>query len=202
MERKVVRKGFQAVAGVDEVGRGALFGSVVAAAIILPLQYITGKCPEWIGEIDDSKVLSPARRLRLAKEIHSQARAVGIGWSTHEEIDRDNISNATLMAMERAVQALAVPPDFLLIDAVSLQGNDCPQMKLSQGDKKCVSIACASIVAKVLRDEMVIRLDRIFDGYSLAKNKGYGTREHYQMLKELGPSPFHRLSFNLKVKGK
>lgn len=199
VERKILRKGYQAVAGVDEAGRGSLFGAVVAAAVILPLLFLKGDSPVWIEEVDDSKVLSPPKRQRLAKEILREARAVGVGWSSHEEIDRYNISNAALMAMKRAVNMLAVPPDFLMIDACHLNGISCPQIKLSQGDKKSISIACASIVAKVLRDEMVIRLDRIFDGYSLAKNKGYGTPKHYQMLKELGPSPFHRLSFNLKV---
>lgn len=198
IEKEIANRGFKAIAGIDEVGRGALFGAVVAAAIILPLEEIKKKELEWVRGIDDSKRLSPSKREKLTQDILNHACSVGIGWATNYEIDQYNIYNSSLMAMRRAIKKLSIPPDFLLIDAFHLSGVNYPQLSLSQGDKKSISIACASIVAKVFRDRMIVSLSKVFKGYSLAQNKGYGTKKHYQGLKELGPTPFHRLTFNLK----
>jgi len=197
IEKRILRKGFKAIAGVDEAGRGALFGPVVAAAVILPDAIIKKNLPEWAKEIDDSKVLSPLKRKRVAKAIVTNATSVGIGLATNFEIDQKNIYWASISAMKKAVENMSVTPDFILVDGFSLNDVNYPQLGVSQGDKKSISIAAASIVAKVLRDEMMIRLDKVYEGYSLSKNKGYGTREHYRALREAGATYFHRQTFNL-----
>ncbi len=198
LETRILHKGFKSIAGVDEAGRGALFGPVVAAAVILPDRFILDRSPDWLEEIDDSKLLSSVKREMLAKEILSHAAAVGIGSATHREIDKNNIYWASLMAMRRAIQILTPHPEFLLVDGFRLNGVHYPQLSVPQGDKKSKTIAAASIVAKVFRDEMMNRLDKIYKGYALSRNKGYGTREHFKALKEKGPTPLHRRSFNLK----
>ena len=198
LETRILCKGFKAIAGVDEAGRGALFGPVVAAAVILPDRFILDRAPDWLGDIDDSKLLSSAKREMLSKEILSQATAVGIGSASPREIDRNNIYWASLMAMRRAIQKLTPNPEFLLVDGFRLNGVHYPQLSIPQGDKKSITIAAASIVAKVFRDEMMNRLDRVFEGYALSRNKGYGTKEHFNALNKRGPTPLHRRSFNLK----
>lgn len=200
IEKKVIKKGFKAIAGVDEVGRGALFGPVVSAAVILPYAEIRKNLLGWIGEVDDSKIISPSKRKRLAKAILTNAASIGVGLSTNSEIDEKNIYWASLAAMRRAVENMPTAPDFILVDGFNLNDVNYPQASVTKGDRKSISIAAASIVAKVLRDEMMIRLDRIFEGYSLSKNKGYGTKEHYEALRERGPTLFHRLTFNLRCK--
>lgn len=197
IEKKIMRKGFKAIAGVDEVGRGALFGPVVAAAVILPNAIMKRSLPRWAKEIDDSKVISPLKRKKVARAIIRNAASIGIGLATNFEIDRKNIYWASIDAMKKAVENMPITPDFILVDGFSLNDVNYPQLGIPQGDKKSISIAAASIVAKVLRDEMLIRLDRIYEGYSLSKNKGYGTREHYKALKEAGATYFHRQTFNL-----
>ena len=177
IEREIIKKGFKSIAGVDEVGRGALFGPVVSSAVIFPDTAIRQDLSGWIEEINDSKLLSPNKRKRLAKAILTNAVSVGIGLSTNSEIDQKNVFWASINAMRRAVENLSITP---------------------KGDKKCISIAAASIVAKVLRDDMMIHLDRVYNGYALSKNKGYGTKEHYRALTKLGPTLFHRRTFNLK----
>lgn len=198
IEKKIMRKGFKAIAGVDEVGRGALFGPVVAAAVILPTAIMKRSLPKWAKEIDDSKVISPLKRKRVARAIIRNAASIGVGLATNFEIDRKNIYWASIDAMKKAVENMPITPDFILVDGFSLNDVNYPQLGIPQGDKKSISIAAASIVAKVLRDEMLIRLDRIYEGYSLSKNKGYGTREHYKALKEAGATYFHRQTFNLE----
>ncbi len=193
----MIKKGYKFIAGVDEVGRGALFGPVVAAAVILSEQLQGQRLSGWIREIDDSKVLSHERRKKLAKMILANAASVGVGLATNLEIDRENIYWASLKAMKRAVENLNIVPDFVLVDGFSLNNVNYPQKIVPQGDKKSTSIAAASIVAKVLRDEMMVRLDKIFEGYALSKNKGYGTRDHFRAIREKGPTLFHRHSFNL-----
>ncbi len=197
IEKKIMRKGFKAIAGVDEVGRGALFGPVVAAAVILPNAIMKRSLPRWAKEIDDSKVISPLKRKRVARAIIRNAASIGVGLATNFEIDRKNIYWASIDAMKKAVENMPITPDFILVDGFSLNDVNYPQLGIPQGDKKSISIAAASIVAKVLRDEMLVRLDRIYEGYSLSKNKGYGTREHYKALKEAGATYFHRQTFNL-----
>lgn len=200
IERRFLRKGFHFIAGVDEVGRGALFGPVIAVALVLPPSIIKGKTPAWLKETNDSKLLSPAKRRKLARLILAQAESLGIGISSNIEVDEKNIYWASLEAMRRAVENMPLKPDILLIDGFRLKDVPYLQKGIPQGDRRCISIAAASIVAKVLRDEMMVLMDEVFGGYNLAKNKGYGTEEHYQALKKLGHTSFHRMSFDLKLK--
>jgi len=197
IERNFLDLGYKTIAGVDEAGRGALFGPVMASAVVMPLSTIRKELAAGMEEVNDSKVLSPGKRKKLIEIILKEAASVGIGLATNLEIDRENIYWASLNAMKRAVQDLSVSPDMLLIDGFRLKDVNYRQVCLPRGDCKSISIAAASIVAKVIRDEMMILFDRIYRGYSLGKNKGYGTEEHYQALKEKGPTPLHRFSFYL-----
>jgi ribonuclease HII len=196
-EKHYLEQGCTLIAGVDEAGRGALFGPVVCSSVILPISFMRGRGPQEIEEIDDSKALSPRKRERLARFILSEALSVGIGISCNEEIDRDNIYWACLKAMKRAVQRLSALPDVVLVDGYFLKDIGCACVRIPQGDRRSTSIAAASIVAKVLRDKMMVLLDNLYRGYALGKNKGYGTDEHYRALKKMGPTPFHRFSFHL-----
>ncbi|MEI9850590.1 MAG: ribonuclease HII [Sphingomonas sp.] len=186
-ERRFARLHKGPVAGVDEAGRGPLAGPVVAAAVVLD--------PRCIPEgIDDSKVLTAAKRARLCAELLACAR-VGVGMASVEEIDRLNIFWATMLAMSRAVEALGFRPAFVLVD-----GNRCPDWDhqshaVVRGDALCLSIAAASIVAKHRRDCMMEELDALHPGYGWASNKGYAARVHQQALRTLGPTPHHRRSF-------
>jgi ribonuclease HII len=200
IEKRILGRRFRAIAGVDEAGRGALFGPVVSAAVILPDELIRKRLSGWVREVDDSKVISPGKRWRLAKEILFHAVSVGVGLCSNIEIDEKNIYWASICAMKRAVESLSLKPDFILVDGFSLNDVKYPQIRVPKGDKKSISIAAASIVAKVLRDEMMILLDKMYGGYFLSKNKGYGTEEHYRALKEKGPTPLHRFTFNLRCK--
>ena len=202
LEREILKTGHKKIAGLDEVGRGALFGPVVAAAVIFQSSLVEEEANGYLLEINDSKLLSPLKRKRLAKAILTDAYSVGIGMATNLEIDQKNIYKASLEAMARAIINLPVTPDFLLVDGFCLNNVHYSQLKVPQGDKKSISIAAASIIAKVLRDEMMTHLDEIYEGYSLTKNKGYGTKEHYRSLEERGPTLFHRLTFNLGGSGR
>ena len=184
-------QGYQRIAGVDEVGRGALAGPVVAAAVILPCHIDA----PWLNQVKDSKQLSPARRQLLFHHIHEIAIAIGIGVASHEVIDTRGIIKATQLAMKLAIDQLLPPPESLLIDYMSLPEVPLPQKGIKEGDSLCFSIACASIIAKVTRDQLMIELDRTYPGYGLADHKGYGTKEHLACLRRLGPSPIHRRSF-------
>lgn len=197
LENGLVAQGYSTIAGVDEVGRGCLFGPVVAAAVVLPNILYRAHPGTWVSELDDSKKLSSSKRERLAREILDQAQSIGIGMASNEEIDTINIRLASFAAMRRAIQQLSVDVDFLLIDGFRLDDVEYPQMGVTKGDSLSSSIAAASIVAKVFRDMMMIQLDRIFTGYGIAQHKGYGTKMHREVLKKLGPTPFHRLSFCL-----
>lgn len=176
------------ICGVDEVGRGPLAGPVVACAVVLPKD-----CR--ILYINDSKKLSEKKRELLHKEIMEQALSVGIGMADHRRIDEINILQATYEAMRQALEALAVVPEVLLNDAVTIPEVAIPQVPIVKGDAKSISIAAASIVAKVTRDHWMVEMDARYPGYHFAKNKGYGTKEHIQALKELGPCPIHRRTF-------
>jgi ribonuclease HII len=176
------------VAGVDEVGRGALCGPVVAAAVVLGQGF---PC----DGLDDSKRLTPRQREALAVRIRESARAVGVGIVDHSEIDRINILRATLQAMRQAVRALPVEPDLLLIDALRVPDLDVEQLPIVKGDAQSASIAAASIVAKVTRDALMREFDTAHPGYDLAHNMGYGSEEHRLALRRLGPSPIHRRTF-------
>ncbi|MBN1272803.1 MAG: ribonuclease HII [Candidatus Aminicenantes bacterium] len=197
IEREAVRFGYNKIAGVDEVGRGALFGPVTAAAVIFPESTISGKTPAWMDEINDSKLLSPKKRERLAEAIFLSAYSVGIGFASNSEIDQRNIYFASLDAMSRAVKNCCRQPDFLLVDGFNLNSVHYKQKRIPKGDRKSLSIAAASIVAKVIRDDLICRMDPVFKGYCLSKNKGYGTKDHFKGLKDLGVTALHRKSFNL-----
>lgn len=182
------------IAGVDEVGRGALFGMVVTAAVILPKTAIID-CQNW--GIKDSKKLSAHRRELLVPQIQQAAIAYNIGIATVAEIDDLNILQATLLAMRRAIMGLAITPELCLIDGnKSIPDLDIPQQTLIKGEDKSISIAAASILAKVLRDRLTIELAEIYPMYHLAKNKGYGTAQHLMAIEKYGITPEHRQSFS------
>jgi ribonuclease HII len=197
LEKKLFRGGFRLVAGVDEVGRGSLFGPVAAAAVILPLEWLLRRPPSWAGAIDDSKLLSPARRANLATAILREAAGVGIGLASAAEIDSLNILRATHLAMVRAVESLPGAPDMLLVDGFPIKDVMYRQMGILKGDRKSRSIAAASIVAKVFRDGLMRVFADLYEGYGLDRNKGYGTEEHIRSLKDKGPTGLHRTSFKL-----
>jgi ribonuclease HII len=186
-ERDGWKQGYLSIAGVDEVGIGSLFGPVVAAAVILDRA-------RPIRGLNDSKQLTPEAREDLSEKIRGSALAWAVGMVEAAEIDRINIYQAALLAMKKAVLALSVPPDFLLVDARRL-ALEIPQTSIIKGDAQSVSIAAASIVAKVERDAMMCEWDRVFPQYGLASHKGYPTPEHKKALRELGPTPLHRNSY-------
>lgn len=187
-EYERAQKNASYICGIDEVGRGPLCGPVVAAAVILPKD-----CE--ILYVNDSKQLSASKREQLYEEIQKQAVSIGIGLSTAQTIDQINILQATYEAMREAVSKLSVVPDVLLNDAVIIPGLPMKQVKIIKGDEKSISIAAASIIAKVTRDRMMEEYDKLYPGYGFASNKGYGSREHIEALKKLGPCPIHRKTF-------
>jgi ribonuclease HII len=190
-ERSLWLQGLDLVAGVDEVGRGPLAGPVVAGAVIL-----SPNCDfRWLLHVRDSKQLSPSNRRELAAYIWRDALAVGVGFVPHTAIDRIGIAEATRQAMLRAVGELHRPPQYLIIDALSLPACSLPHKGIIDGDARCTSIAAASIVAKVARDRYMKGQDRRFPGYGFARNKGYATRQHLDALHCLGPCGLHRRSF-------
>ena len=176
------------VCGIDEVGRGPFAGPVVACAVILPAN-------SNILYLNDSKKLSEKKREELYDVIMKEAVAVGIGMRDAARIDEINILQATYEAMREAIANLKVKPDVLLNDAVTIPGVDIKQVPIIKGDAKSVSIAAASIVAKVTRDRMMVEYDKEYPGFDLASNKGYGTQKHIDALKIQGPTPIHRRSF-------
>ena len=189
LERAARKNGALRIAGLDEVGRGPMFGPVVAAAVILaPTKRFDG--------LTDSKKLSEKKRLELDVEIRAQAVAWAIAAVDSETIDRINIRQASLLAMRLAVEQLALSPDYLLIDGVDTIDWPCQQQSVIQGDGTSFSIAAASVLAKVYRDRLLIELDQQFPGYGLASHKGYCSQVHLEALARLGPTPLHRKSFN------
>lgn len=200
MEEEGYSEGFQCVAGLDEVGRGPLAGPVVAAAVVLPREF---KYPD----IKDSKLLSPKQRLAVAPVIRELALSWSIGIVEVEEIDRINILKASLLAMAHALKGLARVPDYLLIDGTHkipgefLEPSDSVasaqplQRPIVKGDRRCVSIAAASILAKIARDQIMVELDKDYPGYGFGQHKGYGSAAHLAALRRLGPSAVHRRSF-------
>jgi ribonuclease HII len=193
-ERRWWRQGYQRVAGLDEVGRGAWAGPVVAAAVILPPDQ--PRLSAALRGVTDSKQLTPRQRERLAEVIGSAALAVGVGGAGAGEVDRDGLIAATRAAMERAIALLAVPPDALLVDALDLAPVvPLPQQAIVYGDSRSLSIAAASIIAKVARDRWMVGLDARYPGYGFARHKGYGTAGHCAALAQLGVSHAHRRSY-------
>ena len=187
-ERGCWAAGYALVAGIDEVGRGPLAGPVVAAAVILPQE-----CK--IEGVNDSKKLSAKKREELYDVILEKAVAYGIGIVSNERIDEINILQATYEAMRQAIGNLSVKPDLLLNDAVTIPKVEIPQVPIIKGDAKSISIAAASIIAKVYRDRLMVQYDDIFPGYGFAGNKGYGSQAHMDAIRTLGPTPIHRRSF-------
>jgi ribonuclease HII len=190
-ETALRHQGYNLVAGIDEVGRGALMGPVMAAAVIMP-EKVKGR---WKSRVRDSKQLTSKAREFLFDFIIEAAVTYGIGSSSNNEIDAVGIAKATRLAMIRAVKQLVPQPQFLLIDYVRLKESCCPQKGIIHGDSLCFSIACASIIAKVTRDHLVIEMDKEYPGYGFAAHKGYGTEEHLACLQINGPCPLHRRSF-------
>lgn len=187
-ESKAHAEGYATVCGIDEAGRGPLCGPVVAAACILPPGLV-------IEKLNDSKKLSPKRRDELFDIIKENALSFSVASASVEEIDGLNILGATLLAMRRAVAGLTLKPDYLLVDGNVFRGFGIPGESVISGDALSPSIAAASILAKVTRDRMCSELDEKFPGYGIAKNKGYGTKDHIEALFRLGPSPCHRKKF-------
>jgi ribonuclease HII len=187
-EEMAYRQGYRLVAGVDEAGRGALAGPVVAAAVVLPRGLL-------IPGVDDSKKLTPAKREQLYDVIVAQALAVGVGYGDHQLIDEINILQATLVAMREAVSGLSTPPDYLLIDGISRPAVNIHLKTIKKGDSASLSIAAASIVAKVTRDRLMCEYDATYPGYGLAAHKGYGCASHLDAIAGLGPSAIHRKTF-------
>ncbi|MYH63657.1 MAG: ribonuclease HII [Caldilineaceae bacterium SB0675_bin_29] len=192
-ERKLWRAGFARVAGLDEAGRGALAGPVVAGAVILPAN--SRRAGLW-AEVQDSQLLSPPRRQELADRIREQAAAWSLGEASAAEIDAHGIAPVTRLAMRRAVQALSPSPDHLLLDWVQLKSLNLPQLSFTKGDLRIVSIAAASILAKVHRDRLLCQLHDQFPAYGFRSHKGYAARTHLAAIEKLGPCPAHRRSFS------
>jgi ribonuclease HII len=188
-EAQAWRAGVTRVAGLDEAGRGPLAGPVVAAAVVLdPQRRVRG--------VADSKLLSPERREELFALIHERAIAIGVGIVDHVTIDRVNILQATKRAMAEAILALAVAPELVITDFVSVPALTCPQRNIVDADARCATVAAASIVAKVTRDRLMLEADKQFPEYGFARHKGYGTADHLAALDRHGACPIHRRSFS------
>lgn len=190
-EETLLARGIRLIAGIDEVGRGSIAGPVVAAAVMLP----DNLSVPWLAEVRDSKLLNPVKREALADYIRKTAVSFGIGAISHRLIDTLGIVKASRLAMKLAIERLSPAPQYLLVDYLHLPEVQLPQKGIVDGDCKCFSIACASILAKVARDQMMVKLDRRYSGYRWAENKGYCTEAHLSGLSRLGPSPIHRRTF-------
>lgn len=191
-EKIAYSKGFNAVCGVDEAGRGPLAGPVCAAAVILPKGHI-------IKGVNDSKKLSEKKREMLFDVVKNEAISYSIAFASVEEIEEMNILNATMLAMKRAVEGLSVPADFAYIDGNRLPSLEIPSEYIIKGDARSMSVAAASILAKVSRDRLMLNYSAEYPQYQFEKHKGYGTKLHTDMIKEFGPSPIHRMSFLKKI---
>ena len=194
IQSQLVPQGVSIIAGLDEAGRGPLFGNVYAASVILPDGYI----PEGL---DDSKKLTEKKREKLYDIIIENAVSYGIGFCTPEEIDEINILNAAMLAMKRAVDNMEIKPQFLLVDGNTLRGFEQPAAAVVGGDRKIPAIAAASILAKVTRDRYCMEMDKVYPEYGLAGHKGYPTKAHYDAILQHGITPLHRKSFLKKLHG-
>jgi|SRR5665647_239487 len=187
-ENGAYQEGYKRVAGIDEVGRGCIAGPVAAAAVILPRDF-------FLAGVNDSKLLSEKKRLQMVVEIKREALAWSVVMISPQRIDQQNILLTTQEAMRTAVNELLPVPDFLLIDAVKIPDINIRQYPIIKGDSLSISIACASIIAKVERDQSMQAYDGMYPGYGFARHKGYATREHIIAVKNIGPTPIHRGSF-------
>ncbi|MBN2499950.1 MAG: ribonuclease HII [Anaerolineales bacterium] len=192
LESALWEHGVSAIAGIDEAGRGALAGPVAAGAVILPAE---PEIAEELHGVNDSKKMTPKQREIWAATIKETALAWGLGFASNQEIDEIGIIPATRLAAWRALEQLAIPPTFLLIDALLLPDHPLPQTSLLKGDARSLSIAAASVIAKVGRDGLMCDLDRKYPAYGLAAHKGYGTAFHRAVITEHGPCPLHRMTF-------
>jgi len=194
-EKAAVNSGFSCICGVDEAGRGPLAGPVCAAAVILPEGAV-------IEGLDDSKKLTEKKRERLYDIIKQTAVAYSVAYGTLEEIETVNILEATYLAMNRAIEGLTVKPDFALIDGNRVpRGIKIPCETVVKGDSKSMSVAAASVLAKVTRDRLMLEYDKKYPEYNFKKHKGYGTKEHTELIKQYGPCEIHRLSFLKNILG-
>ncbi len=189
-ERACIEKGYTLIAGIDEAGRGALAGPVVAAAVILPIN-----CK--IDGLKDSKKLTPGQRSSLFDEIYQIAISVGVGSVDNRQIERVNIFQATLLAMEQAIEQLIPKPDFLLVDGSKMPNVNTPGQAIPKGDNLSLSIAAASVIAKTTRDRLMIAFDEIYPNYGFEQHKGYPTKQHRQAIAKFGVSDIHRNTFKL-----
>ena len=187
-EEQAKAKGYQFIAGIDEAGRGPLAGPVVAAAVILPSQFD-------LPGLTDSKALSEKKREQLFPLIRQQALTVGIGVCSASEIDEYNILQSTLLAMQRSITRLSTRPDYLLIDGITPLPTEIAQLTLKKGDSRSLSVAAASVIAKVVRDRIMYAHDKKYPVYGFAQHKGYGTKLHRQVIASHGPCPQHRTTF-------
>lgn len=195
-EQALWQRNLQVVAGVDEVGMGPLAGPVVAAAVVFPPAF--GEDVVLFPQgVRDSKTLTAKARVRLDQEIRQSALAVSIGVVEVEDIDRLNIYHAGLKAMRLAIEKLPLRPEHVLIDGRSLSDLPCPHTRYVKGDRDIYSIAAASIIAKVYRDDLMVAFDRLYPAYGFARHMGYGTAAHREALRRVGPCPLHRRSFRL-----
>jgi len=192
VERELWESGISHIAGIDEVGRGPLAGPVYACSVIFPKNFI-------IDEVRDSKRLTKNNRQNLFHKLAKEALCYGIGTASPAEIDEINILQATFLAMRRSLAKLKFKPDYILVDGNMLPETDYPGENIIGGDDKSFTIAAASIIAKESRDAFMIDLDKKYPYYKFVKNKGYGTKEHFQAIKEFGISPMHRKSFLTKI---
>lgn len=194
-EKAAVNSGFSCICGVDEAGRGPLAGPVCAAAVILPEGAV-------IAGLDDSKKLTEKKREKLYDIIKQTAVAYSVAYGTLEEIETVNILEATYLAMNRAIEGLTIKPDFSLIDGNRLpRGIKIPCETIVKGDSKSMSVAAASVLAKVTRDRLMLEYDKKYPEYNFKKHKGYGTKEHTELIKQYGPCEIHRLSFLKNILG-
>ena len=191
-EKQLWGDGFRIVAGLDEAGRGAWAGPVYAAAVVLPTDT---RMINLLNGVRDSKRMTPIQRNRWRGCIQSASISWTIGSATHEEIDKLGIVPATCLAMRRAIDAMTYEPTYLLVDYIEISNCAYPQISLTKGDCRSLSIAAASVLAKTARDAYMVKLDQHFPGYGFARHKGYGTRQHRAALTKLGPCPVHRYSF-------
>ena len=194
IEDSLYEQGVGVICGVDEAGRGPLAGPVCAAAVILPPHL-------EIPGLNDSKKLTDKRRRELMPVIKEQALAYGIGFASHEEIDEINILQATFLAMERAMRQLGMKPDMALIDGNREKDFGLPVMTVVKGDSRSANIAAASVLAKVIRDDLMLEMAEKYPQYGFEIHKGYGTKAHYEALREFGPCPIHRVTFLKKFYG-
>lgn len=193
-EQSALNKGYKSVCGIDEAGRGPLAGPVYAAAVILPIG-------AEIDGLNDSKKLSEKKREELFDIINEVAISVSVGIATEKEIDEINILQATFLAMKRAIEGLEIPADYAIIDGNRAPELEIPSETVIKGDGKVMSVAAASIIAKVSRDRFMLKIAEEYPEYQFEKHKGYGTRLHYEMIEKYGVSPIHRRSFLKKLLG-